>query len=237
MSMKNRFSGKMMRRMLLGLLLVCLVTAANANTASAATTKYMKKLKGISWDLKAGKKVIYQSNISGIGMHDQKAKITNWKITDGEEGYKKLTFKVTFDHRWSVSKSQVHTIGNSSLTSKTGDIGALAGYWIVDYNTGTNLELENNEYGVTVSDSGWTTKNTKYYRDSHGCYVYLSVNTTKVTIVYPENYKGLTIGICGSTKLKMTRGDKKFIAGKVPFGKTSYYAKKNKKVAHFMRVK
>jgi len=114
----------------------------------------MKNLKGISWDLKANKKITYQSCFSGIGMHDQKAKITKWKITDEEDGFQKLTFKLTVDRRWSVSKSQIHKIANSSLTRKTGEIGGDCGYWVVDYNTGANLEAENNKFGVTVSDSG-----------------------------------------------------------------------------------
>ena len=203
--MKLRCSGeRIIRRLLPGLLLVCLVTVIGPKTASAAAAGSMKNLKGISWDLKANKKITYQSCFSGIGMHDQKAKITKWKITDEGDGFQKLTFKLTVDRRWSVSKSQIHKIANSSLTSKTGEIGGDCGYWVVDYNTGANLEAEDNKYGVTV--------------------------------IYPKDYKGLTIGMSGTTKLKRTKGDKKYIAGKGPFGKTSFFDKKNKKVAHFMRV-
>ena len=203
--MKLRCSGeRIIRRLLPGLLLVCLVTVSGPKAALAAAAGSMKNLKGISWDLKANKKITYQSCFSGIGMHDQKAKITKWEITDEGDGFQKLTFKLTVDRRWSVSKSQIHKIANSSLTSKTGEIGGDCGYWVVDYNTGANLEAENNKYGVTV--------------------------------IYPKDYKGLTIGMSGTTKLKRTKGDKKYIAGKGPFGKTSFFDKKNKKVAHFLRV-
>ena len=56
-------------------------------------------------------------------------------------------------------------------------------------------------------------------------------------MTYPSNYKGLCIGLGGVTKLSETSKDKKFNKGKVSFNKTSLYSKKDKSIAHFMRVK
>lgn len=58
----------------------------------------------------------------------------------------------------------------------------------------------------------------------------------KVKVTYPKDYKGLCIGIGGSAALQNTANDTKFWKGKAAFGKTSYYSKKDKSVAHFMRV-
>jgi hypothetical protein len=57
-----------------------------------------------------------------------------------------------------------------------------------------------------------------------------------VKVTYPKDYRGLCIGIGGSTALQDTANDTKFWNGKAAFGKTSYYSKKDKSVAHFMRV-
>lgn len=224
--------------MLLSLFLfVCLVVISQARPTMAAAKNYMKKLKGISWDLKPNKQVNFQTMFAGIGMHSQKVRITNWEITDADEpGCKKLTFTMKYDQRWHVTKSQVHAMANSSLSRSKGRFGGLSGFWIVDYHTGINLETENNGHGVTVTSTDTSILKTKTYKDQHGCYIKLSSESLNVTVIYPSGYTGLTIGVTGSRKTKTTTGDQQFIAGKKPFGKTSFYDKNNKKIAHFMRV-
>jgi len=219
------------------LILLCLLVIPGARPVMARTKSYMKNLKGISWDLKTnGKWVTYQTKYAGIGMHDQKVKITKWKNQITPTDAKILTFRITVNTQWKMTKSQVHKMTNSSYGRKNGDVGALCGYYIVDYETGENLEAFANEAGVEVTDTGWHIQKTKTYRDQHGCSVSLNTVYTDVEVVY---YPGtvLAIGFGGSTALEPTGGDKKFEKGKVLFEKTSSCSKKNKKIAHFKKVK
>ena len=220
--------------------LKCKVTVkskSGTKTVSAGKKNYMKNLKGISWDLKTnGKWFSYQSKYAGIGMRTQRAKITKWKVRTSATDVKFLTFRVTIDPQWKVTQSQVHKMTNSSEFKSYNTTGGNCGYWIVDYKTGENLEDDGNSYSVEVSDTGWHVSKTKKYTDSHGCYVNLRTVYTDVTVSY---YPGtvLAVGVGGSTSLGSTSGDKSFLNGKAPFGKTTYYSKTNKKVAHFKTVK
>lgn len=52
----------------------------------------MKRM-NLSWDLKPGKKVTFQTYWAGIGYKDGLVTLKEYKITDAEQdGYKKLTF-------------------------------------------------------------------------------------------------------------------------------------------------
>ena len=125
---------------------------------------------------------------------------------------------------------------NSSWCKSTGGVGGNGGYFIIDYDTGENLEVSGNSCGVEVSDTGWHVSKTKTYTDNHGCTFRLRTLYTDVTVSY---YPGtvLAVGVAGKTSLKATSGDTKFAKGTAPFGKTSAYSAKNKKIAHFKRVK
>ena len=58
------------------ILLLCLLVIPGARPAMAGTKQYMKKLKGISWDLKTnGKTTTFKTKYAGIGMHSCKVKI------------------------------------------------------------------------------------------------------------------------------------------------------------------
>ncbi|MBQ6360172.1 MAG: hypothetical protein IJJ25_03370 [Lachnospiraceae bacterium] len=218
------------------ILLLCLLVIPGARPAMAGTKQYMKKLKGISWDLKTnGKTTTFKTKYAGIGMHSCKVKITKWKNQLTPTDAKVLSFRITLDPQWKMTKSQVHKIVKSGHYKSTGEIGGLCGYYIVDYDTGENLEVIGNSAGVEVYDSGWHVKKSKTYRDNHGHKVKLNTYYTDVTVTY---YPGdvLAVGVAGSTALKPTGGDRKFANGKKPFGKTSYFSKKNKKIAHFKKV-
>ena len=211
---------------------------SNSNTESGQTrTKnYMKNLNGISWDLKTNGTTSYQTKFAGIGMHTQKAKISKWKVRTTATDAKILTFRLTFDPHWKLTNSQIHKIANSSWRRSTGSIGGGCGFRIIDYDTGENLEASGNSCGVEVSDNGWHKLKTKYYADNDGCCVTLVSAYIDITVTY---YPGtvLAIGVTGSTSLGNTSGNTNFQNGKAPFGKTSYYSKTNKKIAHFKRVK
>ena len=93
---------------------------------------------------------------------------------------------------------------------------------------------EKNKKKVVAEYGDWVYSTPQYYYDAHGCWLGLKNASVKVT--YPKDYRGLCIGIGGSTALQDTANDTKFWNGKAAFGKTSYYSKKDKSVAHFMRV-
>lgn len=119
------------------------------------------------------------------------------------------------------------------------DYGTFGGgfyYTVVDYKTGKSLEGDNDK-DVTVTDNGW--KHLKYNKKkgTDGAWIsFASKTTVKVKIIYPEDYKGLCIGVGGYTTVD-TNVDS-YWAGNKKFSKTTkLYSKKDKSYAHFKRVK
>ncbi|MDE5782443.1 MAG: hypothetical protein K2I03_13360 [Lachnospiraceae bacterium] len=201
----------------------------------AAQKAYMKSV-NVKWDLKKNKTITYKTKISGLGMRKMEAKISKYKIKNSKiKGYKELTFTVKFTCIPKLNGTQVHKCANSKESKKYNTVGGNSCYAIVDYNTGKSL-MANNNMDIYVQSSSWVYSPKKYYYDSHGCWVSTRSYTRSVKVTYPKNYKGLCIGVCGSTAIKDTKNDDAFWNGKVAFGKTSYYDKKDKSVAHFMRV-
>lgn len=197
------------------------------NSVEAASKAYMKKLQ-VKWDVKNNKSITTQTIYGGIVKKNLTAKISKLKVTKAKkEGYKKLTCTFTVKYP-KLAASEVHKI------AAKGVFGAGYYYAIVDYDTGYSLETKN-QFGVTVKAKDKLDKK-KTYRDKDGCWVYSHDVTTKLTITYPEDYKGLCIGFGGYSTLNEKKADQKFWKGKKPFGTTSYYTK-NKKNNHFMRVK
>lgn len=212
------------------------VAPAMADEAHAATKPYMKTLK-LKWDLKKNKTLKITEPWAGIGKQPATVTLKNFKITKAKkEGYKKLTYKVVIKRTWNPTKSKVHKLVNNNYWWETESFGG--GVWgaQVDYKTGQNLEAEN-DFGVTVKTGGWKHSNYKKAKDWHGCWVkYPRTISATVTITYPEDYKGLCIGIGGSNLKQSTKADDAFWQGAKKFGKTSYY-KKGKANSHWMRVK
>ncbi len=212
--------------------MVCL--PGQALKAEAASKPHMKTA-NVKWDLKNNQTVTYKTKYAGIGMKSQKAKITGYKVKNStKKGYKELTFTVKWTIQWKVKPDEVHKIVKQGM--KNNAMGGASYIALVDYNTGKALGV-NNKQKVTGEQIG-TTKYSqgKYYYDDDGCYVWLSNITKKVKVTYPKNYKGLCIGVGGSTALKDTNNNTKFWNGKGTFKKTTYYSSKDKSVAHFMRV-
>lgn len=216
---------------------VCLFAAIPVQT-QAATKNYMSKL-NVKWDLKKDKTITYKSVYAGIGMKKQKAKVTDVKIKNSsKKGYKELTFTVKFTLKWDMKANEVHKLVNSDYArSHKGALGGYRWYTVTDYDTGANLEGKNSYHVTVTRPQNWKYSKAKKYRDSDGCEAYIKDASIKVKVIYPSTYKGLCIGVGGSTKLGGSKNDAKYWKGSVPFGKTSYFSKKDKSVAHFMRVK
>lgn len=201
----------------------------------AAQKSHMKSV-NVKWDLKPNKTITYKTKFAGLGMMKMDAKISKYKIKNSKiKGYKELTFTLKFSCIPKMSGTLVHKCVYSREFSKYNTIGADFCYAIVDYNTGKSLTANNN-MDVYVQSGTWVYSPKKYYYDSHGCWVSTRSYTRTVKVTYPKNYKGLCIGVCGNTVLKDTAKDNAFWNGKTTFGKTTYYDKKDKSVAHFMRV-
>lgn len=221
-------------------LAIAVVAAFMPVQVEAASKPYMKTV-NVKWDLKKDKTITYKSKYAGLGMMKQKVKITGYKIKNAKKkGYKELTFTVNYLRRLNLSKRQVHKCAKSqkyqSIVINQEPDGGLYFVTAVDYGTGKCLDVHNDK-GVTVKKGVICHKAGKIYRDRDGCSVYISTKVTrKMKVTYPKKYKGLCIGVGGSRSIEQTPDDTAFLFGNVAFGKTSYYGKKDKSVAHFMRV-
>lgn len=230
MHMKKRFAVAVLAAVVSAGVMLLPVQAVRVNAASQA---YMKKA-NVKWDLKKNKTITYKTKIDKIGMKKAKIRITKYKIKDSKmKGYKELNYTVRAEYMPLTSK-EVHKLGVSGYQDIMNNYTA-----VVDYDTGKALS-KGNKKKVTVTYGGWkigSDSTQKRYEDSDGCVVIQnSYQEINVKVVYPKNYKGLCIGVGGSTSWKSTENNKKFWNGKTVLGKTTYCSKKNKSVAHFMRV-
>ena len=216
------------------LAIVLIISFAPMQT-QAASKNYMGRL-NVSWDLKNNKMVTFKTNFAGIGMKELKAKITNYKITDAQKsGYKELTYVVQFELGKKFKPKEIHKICKSKYFKKNGSVAGFLNTHVIDYDTGKSL-LTENPYDITYSFK-WTTLKTRKEKDNDGCLLYTSRQQVSHAIIYPKSYKRLCIGLGGSTGLTMKKNDTLFKNGKAAFGQTSFFSKKDKSIAHFMRVK
>lgn len=222
--------GQVRKWMQLCVILV-LIVVMMPNTVYASSGPYLKKYG--NFDLKKNKTVTYQTMYAGIGMVDQKVKVSDYKVKDASlKGYRQMSCKLTFSRKWKVSSDEIHAMVNSGYCKKNKSIGGRVFWAICDYNTGKCIKTSSNK--ISIESSGFQYAGKKTYKDSHGCYVTITDVSTKLTVVYPKNEKDLCLGVGGSTNL--TKDNSKFFKGDTAFGKTSYYDKNNKKLSHFMKI-
>ena len=88
------------------LTLVAGITLDNTKTVEAATP-VMKKV-NVKWDLKNNKTLTYKTRYAGIGMKNQKVKISNMKIKNStsKPGYKECTLTISFTTKWKMKKNK-----------------------------------------------------------------------------------------------------------------------------------
>lgn len=230
-SQKKKFTAILLTA---AVMLGSILAPGQASQAEAASKAYMKKAY-VKWDLKKNKTISYKSKLDQIGTKKSSMKMIKYKIKNSKKkGYKELTYTIRAYYTPITTKDVHKMIGYISDAPLTNCYTA-----VVDYNTGKTL-AKGNKQKVTVKYGGWKIPDDstqKIYRDSDGCMVaqgrYFDIN---VKVTYPKNYKGLCIGVGGHTSVNDTKNDTKFWNGKVAFGKTAYYNKKDKSYAHFMRV-
>jgi len=195
-----------------------------------AKEPYMKEA-GVRWNLEPDKEVNFQTKYSVYGYINIKAKIKNFKIEDAkEEGYKKLTFTAEYKFpKLKLSKKQV-----DKIVASGGGLRYML--TLLDYKTGKSLDCEN-DFDVKVSYGEWklSKSNYKYYGHNGSWCGNYKTSKIKITVIYPEDYKDLCIGVCGSTD--PFNEDSEFSNGEVPFKKSTFYKKDKKDLSSFMRVK
>ena len=225
------------RRYLWALLAVmCMITALGGTTAQA---KNMKSTKGIMWNLKVNKLLIYKSFWPGVGMITQNVKMTRFSETwsSTRAGYRVAKFRLTFIRKKKPTARQLANAA-SAYALRYPDISDTSPgcyYAVVDFKTGKSLEVSN-PYGVIVSDSGWKKSAATTYR-TDGYSIQMRNMYVDVQIEYPYKYKNLCIGVGGYNSMTEKAVDKRFWRGKAPFWNTKRYrSTKYKRISHFGRL-
>ena len=228
------------------ILLLVLLLSLCSMPVNAASKNHMKKVRGITWDLKKGKKIKYHCYYTGLGGLNETMQITSIKTkkTAGKKNYLTTAIKIIFDERMNLTPAQVDTITKAAVDGVWGNYPYVTA---VDYHTGYCLEGKNSFHvKAEMADPKWYQSKTcygSYYWEDGKQYrrsVTLSKGVTTLTVTYPKKYDGLCILAGGSTKLtsSFSKKDLAFFDGGIPFGiTTAYYSKTDKKYCHGMRIR
>ena len=247
----KRFGKRTAIVLALTMLLTCFAYAMPVNAASTANLKQAN----VKWDLKNNKKVKFKTKWSAIGTKTHTVKLSNFKVKNAKKkGYKQCTYTLTYYRNLNLSKKQrnkiVHfAMGDGEFISPGGDFW----YAVVDYKTGMVLK-KGNKHNVKVTSSKWKTSDWKEVKSTDGMsFNYAKKCSIDIKIIYPKKYKNLAIGAGGFTEAPHwvtevsggsaagwveTPNADKFAKGKQSFYDTKlYWSAKDKRYAHFKRVK
>lgn len=173
-----------------------------------AKTAAMKKL-NIKFDLKKGKWVTIQTNYIGDVWLKRRVKMKSYKIQSAKKaGYRKVSCEIFVEHE-KPSKAQLDKIAAAHKKvndQQPGDYVSPIGYataaWVYDYNTGYEVENCDEDDGlvskVKINKRKWINGKKYYYKTSSGEKWVFSDTTLKLTVTYPDEYNGLSIGISGN---------------------------------------
>lgn len=184
---------------------VAMVLGAVQTTPGAAVqadgSRYMKNL-DLKWDLKEGKNLLLTANYPGIGKQKFSVRMTSYKLQDAsKQGYKELTIGYKSTRKWMPTTEKVDKIINASVKRTIGDfqyIPFVSGFAVVDYYTGVSLEGKN-DYDVTVKILNRKFSGTKKYKGTDGNWMRIAKTAAiNIQITYPEDYKGVCIGLIGA---------------------------------------
>ena len=221
-------------------------SVGTVDKVQAESKEYMKKL-DLKWDLKKNKNLTFTQNF-GKGINKKYSlKMTGFKVTNAsKEGYKKLTVSFTITRKWNPTKNDIQKIINRCNKAGADYLPNGFYYTVADYDTGVSLEGKNSYHVKVKSLKNKQHGVKKYYGTQKSNWVKLEKSCdVKFEVTYPEDYKGLCIGIGGSNGYsKVVRSnntigklDELYFEGNksYPFGKTSFY-KQGKKNSHWLRV-
>lgn len=217
----------------LGIIFVVMLTTflfLFEGSALASKEPYMKSSK-VRWNLKPDKTITFKTYYSGYGYMDVKATVKDFVIKNAKKkGYKKLSFYIDYQlPQLKLTKKQIKKIFDAR--------NQLLYMWtILDYKTGTSLEVEN-DFGVKVSYKPWEySEDTYMYSvDSDTKIGYAKSAKKEVSVIYPEDFDRMCLMIGGSTDPSYEGS--LFWDGDIPLRKTPFYKKDKKDLSSFMRIK
>lgn len=217
----------------IGLLLIvfaaCLLFVSPQTVNAKA---YMKQCK-IKWDLKKNKKIKINSFYAGGVKIPHWISVQDLKITKAKKkGYKQLicTYVIELDHE--PTEKQI-----SKMIDAQYDAGAdyvcshSATTWIVDYQTGENLEYANS-HNVYTKFGKWKNNRVDCYCQNGEGVSLQKTAKLKMKVVYPAKYKNMCIGLSGNgywNENGAWDGTEKL--------KDMPVYKKNRSSIHFMRIR
>lgn len=199
---------------------------ASVHIEADAATTYMKKI-GVKWGLKAGKTYTFTTQYAGVG-----TKNVTWTLSDmkkksaKKKNFKQISFVLTYQDGFHPTAAEVDQVMKNDYGMTYSNTGASFWYAIVDASTGLDLEHTNNVKVKIKTKDLPSEKNT--YNGTDGAWMEVpNVWKKQVTVVYPSDFKNLSIGFGGGNVLSgnQTQEDTDFWDGSVPFGKTTYYKK------------
>ena len=232
---------------------LCLCVPSNVNAESNIS---MRKTK-VKWDLKPKKTYRVKTSYYNVGMQDADITISHYKKTKSDNYYT-INFDVLYDLTvFNPTNQQIHDIVQGMNYNATSTIGGICECYVVDYDSGKNLDWSfscnenvwnpwdypNENYnkmrankGVTVNSRLTREYGQQTHQDDDGCYIYYGKEQYHYSITYPVTYKGLCIGIGGSSRIISDMKYEKFGYGIFPFAKLNDYVDSPKNF-YFMKVK
>lgn len=198
-------------------------------TTWAKKQPYMKEA-DVRWNLKPDKEISFKTYFTGYEYITVKAKLTDFKIENLEDGYRSLSFKVNYQFpKLKLSKKQVDRIikkGNEFRFMWT----------FLDYDSGLSVEGKNDK-DVMVEYGDWEHSDDVFkYKGNKGNWIsYRKSSVKEINVTYPKDYKGLCLMVGGSVNPQNPYDG--FFNGKYKLKKTPFYKKGMKNLSSFMRVK
>ena len=240
-------------KVLIIVLCLCLCTPFSVFAASKTSMQRTK----VKWDLKPKKTYRVKTSYYNVGMQDADITIIHYKKTKNKGNYT-VNFDVLFDLTvFNPTNQQIHDIVEGTNYNATSTIGGICECYIVDYDSGKNLDWSfncnenvwnpwdypNESYGEMRTNQDVTVKSrlsrdygNQTYQDDHGCYILIGKQKYHYSITYPASYKGLCIGIGGCSRILSDAKYEKFNYGILPFAKLNDYIEAPKNF-HFMKIK
>lgn len=216
-----------------------LPTACGVTQQAHAAAKNMKQ-RGVKFNLKKGKAFTSKMWLAGIGDKKYTVKMTRYKLSTTSSGKRKLTFTVKFTRKWSPTRPEVKKFWDTCGYKYSTDDSVTGGawFWVIDYQTGQNLETTSElaeKYHVKSKSKFKYSGAKKYYGPSGYWWKLPKTITCKATITFDRDYKKLCIGAgCGNSWLESNKWGAQGYE-KRTFPKTSWF-RKGKKNMRFKLV-
>ena len=220
-----------MRRLLTAVMLYMMVLLA-VMPARAAEADMEKA--NVAWDLKSGKTVTCQTRFTGLDK-DIPVKFRLSGMTDGitENGMRKISFTLVYTCDFAPTEAETRIIGNAGVD---GTIGNLVCWTLCDYETGYNLEVEN-EHRVEETYDHLDSSFERYDAADGTQISILRKKRYFITVTFPKDYDGLCIGVLGLKTALPSEIDNQFWNGRLPFSRSGYCSAIDQHFSHFMRIR